>query len=31
MNFNMFGVSLSGSDVCGTLGDMDEELCAKWH
>lgn len=30
MNMNMFGVPFSGPDVCGTTGETDEELCARW-
>ena len=27
---NMFGVPFSGPDVCGTSGDANEQLCARW-
>ena len=30
MSMNMFGVPFSGPDVCGTSGEADEELCARW-
>jgi alpha-glucosidase (family GH31 glycosyl hydrolase) len=30
MNMNMFGIPFTGPDVCGTYGDIDEELCARW-
>jgi alpha-glucosidase (family GH31 glycosyl hydrolase) len=30
MNMNMFGVPFAGPDVCGTFGEADEELCARW-
>lgn len=30
MNMNLFGVPLAGPDVCGTSGDADEDLCARW-
>ena len=31
MNFNMFGIPHTGSDVCGYYGaDFSEELCARW-
>jgi len=29
-NYQMFGIVNSGADVCGTLGALDEELCARW-
>jgi len=30
MNLNMFGVLLAGTEVCGSLGEFDAELCARW-
>jgi len=31
LNFNLFGMPLTGANVCGTEGSDNEEVCARWY
>ena len=31
MNFQLFGVPFTGANICGTTGDVDQEMCARWY
>ena len=31
MGNNILGMPLSGGDICGSIGNTEPELCARWY
>ena len=30
MNFGMYGIPMTGADVCGFHDEMEDEMCGRW-
>ena len=31
LSFQLFGISMTGANICGTVGDVNQEVCGRWY